>query len=251
VARDRTPGRASLCLFLYRRFAAAPEGALVLGHARTALKVVGKKLPGSPPDPVSREPPSGYHQEHMVRIPGILILHFGLVLFGCDNSDRALAKPPQAQPSGAEKAPGNGQQLEPGQREFLERKLKAHLQKQPEFANLRERLMTLGGLEVVPRDEPDLEKILARGISFSGGNVNLQPGDPSDCHRNTARLWKKEAGRVSIATGWALSSDGLWLQHSWAINGTTVIETTARRSSYFGYVLSPSEAADFCRRENQ
>ena len=47
-------------------------------------------------------------------------------------------------------------------------------------------------------------------------------------------------------TGYALSDDGLWRQHSWLIakpgRRWTVIETTCRRLLYYGVVLTEEEA---------
>ena len=67
----------------------------------------------------------------------------------------------------------------------------------------------------------------------------------SSCHRNVAAVWtKKKFGIVGIATGYALSDDGLWRQHSWGILRDGVLETTEKRLKYFGVVLQ-GERADF------
>jgi len=141
--------------------------------------------------------------------------------------------------------PKAGPALPADQKSFLERRLHEHLQKQPRFGELRTALLRCGGIEVVPRQEPDLEKLLARGKQMPSGSVSLRSGDPSDCHRNAAALWKKEDGRLAIATGWALSPDGLWRQHSWLCDGPMLIETTEKRDAYFGILLTAEEAGAF------
>jgi hypothetical protein len=50
---------------------------------------------------------------------------------------------------------------------------------------------------------------------------------------------------MKITTGWALSDDGLWRQHSWILRGKTVIETTETRVRYFGVTLTDAEAEQF------
>lgn len=43
---------------------------------------------------------------------------------------------------------------------------------------------------------------------------------------------------ASIGTGYALSDDGLWRQHSWGLEADgVVVETTFERRSYVGIVL--------------
>jgi hypothetical protein len=93
--------------------------------------------------------------------------------------------------------------------------------------------------------EPDLDKLLTRMQSWDGSEVITRRGNVSACHSNTARLW--ESGDVAgIATGYALSEDGLWRQHTWGISASgEPVETTLLRSAYAGYVLTAGEAADF------
>lgn len=56
-------------------------------------------------------------------------------------------------------------------------------------------------------------------------------------------------GRCSIATGYALSEDGLWRSHSWVIQPmkrtVRVWETTVKRVAYFGVVLTDEECEQF------
>lgn len=130
------------------------------------------------------------------------------------------------------------------QREFLEIRRLEHLQVYPDFTQLEQRLLSMGGKMVVPRREPDQDKVLSYGRLWSGP-VKFVKGLPCNCHGNVAGLWRRNPKRYHIATGWALSEDGLWRQHSWIVDGRTVIETTNPREKYFGFVLTPLEAQQF------
>lgn len=117
---------------------------------------------------------------------------------------------------------------------------------------LEEKLLELGGRCVVYIGEPDLEALLARGRAF-GGAARLILGQPCQCHMNAADLWEAHRGKLAIVTGYALSRDGLWRQHSWLLrthptaHQRSIIETTARRERYYGFVLDEREADAFCR----
>jgi hypothetical protein len=68
----------------------------------------------------------------------------------------------------------------------------------------------------------------------------------SSCHQNVASVWKKRRfGIVAIATGYALTQDGLWRQHSWGILRDGVLETTVVRVKYFGILLQGAAADRF------
>jgi hypothetical protein len=69
---------------------------------------------------------------------------------------------------------------------------------------------------------------------------------PSMCHGNALGLWLASGGGVRVATGYALSDDGLWRQHSWALVDGRLVETTpCPRLRYFGFELSHAEAEEF------
>lgn len=86
---------------------------------------------------------------------------------------------------------------------------------------LRDRILTFGGDEVLlnTRDE-DAEKVLERGQFFYGSKY-MKKGEDCRCHQNAAYLWDANRGRCQIATGYALSEDGLWRQHSWVVQPMT------------------------------
>lgn len=84
----------------------------------------------------------------------------------------------------------------------------------------------------------------------------MMVGKPSQCHRNSCELWmnNRKQFQVNIATGYALSSDGLWRQHTWLIHRyqtrtqsrMRLIETTEKRLGYFGFEMTAEEAMAFC-----
>jgi len=126
------------------------------------------------------------------------------------------------------------------QKEFLEKQLLQY----PELIPLRLKLLSIGGLEIVPREELDVEKILSRGKLIEKP-VKLT-GDPSSrCHSNSARIWYNNQDDCRIVTGWALSDDGLWRQHTWVIVGDDLLETTSERLKYFGFILNEMESLNF------
>jgi hypothetical protein len=73
----------------------------------------------------------------------------------------------------------------------------------------------------------------------------MRLGEPSACHPNAAMMFVRSRRRVRIASGYALSADGLWRQHSWGVDveDGRIIETTERRLRYYGIVLNDVETA--------
>lgn len=115
---------------------------------------------------------------------------------------------------------------------------------------LRNRLLSFGGEEVsMPVYEEDYDAIMQRGQFFYGDHARMMRGAPSQCHRNSALMWDANRGKCQIATGYALSEDGLWRQHSWVVQPLTlswrVWETTEKRLAYFGVVFNDDECEEF------
>ncbi|MDG4840276.1 hypothetical protein O7631_27430 [Micromonospora sp. WMMD967] len=101
-------------------------------------------------------------------------------------------------------------------------------------------LLSFGGSLVVPtlRPESDLEELLANRSAF-GSAVRCVQGDANQCHRNVAVRWI-DGVTESIGTGYALSDDELWRQHSWGVDPDgAVVETTDKRRTYVGVLLPP------------
>lgn len=135
----------------------------------------------------------------------------------------------------------------------LDSRLADYLTWQPEFATLVARLLALGGVRVAPPPlpDPDLALLLEGGQQWDG-DVMLQKGEAGQCHLNAAQLYMDDMQRFRIATGYALSADGLWRQHSWIHDsvsggGRCIIETTELRTCYYGVELTDAEAQSFVR----
>jgi hypothetical protein len=116
----------------------------------------------------------------------------------------------------------------------------------PALEPIKKKLLDIGGWAVcLPYVEEDSLRILS-GQRFSGRS-QLFLGQPSQCHSNSADLWSENRDKLKICTGYALSKDGVWRQHSWCydIENKIVIETTVKRIQYFGFFLTESESGDF------
>lgn len=99
-------------------------------------------------------------------------------------------------------------------------------------------LLSFGGSLVVPPGSPDADLgALLAGASAFRSRVRFSSEDAGDCHRNVAALWI-DGAIESIGTGYALSDDQLWRQHSWGVDADGVlVETTDERRAYVGIVL--------------
>jgi hypothetical protein len=126
----------------------------------------------------------------------------------------------------------------------LKKQTDEYLQINPEYKPLVDKLLNIGGdFVIIWRYEPDLDKLISRGKLFKN-KIILKQMDFSHCHENAAKLWFKNKN-LKIVTGWALSDDGLWRQHSWILKNNTIIETTEIREKYFGVILTEEEDEHF------
>lgn len=119
-----------------------------------------------------------------------------------------------------------------------------------EIKKLVRRLLSIGGNSVcVAFEEPSWwSRILAeRGESLSKCKVILQKGEPSNCHRNSAKLWRRNKNKYVLFKGYGLSEDGMWRQHWWLVrkDDGQIIETTTVRKIYFGIGYSSMSAESF------
>lgn len=121
---------------------------------------------------------------------------------------------------------------------------------------LRDKLLSIGGCEVcLPDVEEDLDDILQYGQVWDNITTQYKKGRPCQCHANSADLWYnnretcKNGHAVVLCTGYALSEDGVWRQHSWLIHvkprANVIIETTEPRVAYFGFGMSYEQAMNF------
>lgn len=115
----------------------------------------------------------------------------------------------------------------------------------PKHRPLKNILLGIGGWGVCINLEPDLEKIVERGMRFPGRSKSMK-GEPCRCHSNSAFCWDANRELCTICTGYALSRDGMWRQHSWVFtHDGVVVETTEKRVAYWGYLMTPDECEAF------
>ena len=141
----------------------------------------------------------------------------------------------------------NASEIGKSQRSMLRRRLRAAVAEQPEIKALRTLLLDLAGTELVapPRCDFDIPILITAGFVM-GGPIKLKIMGRSACHQNLARLWgRKRSGLIGIGTGYALSGDGLWRQHSCGVARQGVVETTQMREMYFGRLLQGQDADRF------
>jgi len=123
-----------------------------------------------------------------------------------------------------------------------------------DFKELEEILLNEAGDKVQEVYEEDLDELINRGVFYSDDLVMKQvPMSPSKCHRNVAEFyqnWMDEHNspdEIGLLTGWALSNDGIWRQHSWIIlwYDDMIIETTEPRTWYYGIEKKGKDLGEF------
>jgi hypothetical protein len=116
----------------------------------------------------------------------------------------------------------------------------------PSYRELEERLLGIGGNRVDFRLEPDLATLLAHGNAYRPDRRVFESMSNS-CHENASELWVRDYPDTDIVTGWALSDDGCWRQHTWGFRpeGGTWVETTEPRIAGYGIALVGQEALQF------
>jgi hypothetical protein len=104
-----------------------------------------------------------------------------------------------------------------------------------------------GHVTCMQHDEPDLDELLSIGYFVYGEGAALKLGQPKVAHKNAALLWREDSQRYVIVTGYGLSQDGMWRQHSWCYDKhlKKIIETTYLRVAYYGFDLGAVASADF------
>ena len=133
-----------------------------------------------------------------------------------------------------------------GQRIFLRENLEGTLRQSPGLIPLWERLSERDGVAaVLPVVEDDAKELLAHGVFASGSDVKMVSGRVGQCHSNAAALYVARPECTRLVTGYALSDDGIWRQHSWAERHGRILETTLERTCYFGVVLEGDRLDDF------
>lgn len=115
---------------------------------------------------------------------------------------------------------------------------------------LKMRLLGFGGTEVKlgMDSEDELDRILFDGMLFDNDVIRLNGGF-GQCHKNVATKYKKfKSDGFRIISGYALSDNDIWVQHSWGLNSSDkIMETTGNNyQKYYGYILNESESDEFC-----
>jgi hypothetical protein len=116
---------------------------------------------------------------------------------------------------------------------------------------LKAKLLSIGGQRISPQPNEPGAVVTARYGTLEEFPVTLRKMEANRCHHNVKVLWttrKPKSRLAGIGHGYALSEDGMWRPHSWAISGTKgnyrIIETTTEiRIKYFGVSLF-GEGAD-------
>jgi len=104
-----------------------------------------------------------------------------------------------------------------------------------------------GGALVVPPRAPDpmIGMLGEQATLVVPAEVVHRTGEQSECHANVAALWRS-GEVVAIGTGYALSRDSLWREHSWGWDESgRLVETTELRERYFGVRLQSEGAERF------
>lgn len=127
---------------------------------------------------------------------------------------------------------------------LLDNRLREAIARQPKIRTLRKLLLEIGGAELVAPPAPDSNVPLLIDSGFiMAGPVRHKVMRAGSCHRSVSRVWRrKRSGIVGVGTGYALSEDGLWRQHSWGVQREGILETTVPRSKYFGLLLQGADA---------
>lgn len=125
---------------------------------------------------------------------------------------------------------------------------------------LRDRLLSINGESVcLPDIEEDYDNIMTYGQIWIGQKkIQMMRGTPCQCHRNACELYLANRnfkdGILRIATGYALSKDSMWRQHSWLVlrkaRSYKIIETTEKRELYFGFCMNDEMTENFCYWNN-
>jgi len=115
------------------------------------------------------------------------------------------------------------------------------------IASLKAKLFAIAGNKIFPQPCPFVSEIASHGVLVELP-VKLRQMDGNRCHHNVASLWeqrKKYSRLKAIATGYALSEDGMWRWHTWGLAATHILETAVVRLQYFGIPMDAEDADAF------
>jgi hypothetical protein len=114
----------------------------------------------------------------------------------------------------------------------------------PSLADLRALLLSLGGEMVCdwnlgPTAENVAWATTTLGMLWPVSGRKKMHGYPCECHENAKRQQDRFPNRYRAITGFALGTDGMWRQHSWAFDfkegklADTIYGSDNK--TYFGY----------------
>ena len=138
------------------------------------------------------------------------------------------------------------------QRAFLDNRLVEVIRESPMGEKLRQLAKTLIGISgthvSLPVIEEDINAILTRSRAWDHPDITMRRGRACHCHGNSCDLWDANRDRLVLCTGYALSKDGIWRQHSWCWwpGQDRIAETTTKREVYYGFEMTDDEAEQFC-----
>ena len=93
-----------------------------------------------------------------------------------------------------------------------------------------------------------MARILGAGALIDGAGARLYPGKPISCHENSAYFCLDNPDCRAAMSGYALSEDGVWREHSWGVEklskGPRLVETTVPRLAYYGFLRTIDETQD-------
>jgi hypothetical protein len=113
---------------------------------------------------------------------------------------------------------------------------------------LATKLLAYGGTKVViPYLEPDILELFKRGTIVQMNKLRIIKGYRNSCHSNSAKYSLKHPG-TTMYTGYALSDDDMWRQHSWVVDTKGIIETTEKRIAYFGIPYTIEQAQQLAQQ---
>lgn len=142
------------------------------------------------------------------------------------------------------------QEYHPSRKKYFDQALENACKTEPAARKLFDKLKNIGGehvkFQLYDGRIPFVTRLLRKGQIWSGRRSVLRNGEPCRCHSNAAEYWAGSGGMLPIVTGYALSGDNAWREHTWNISRSgTVLESTDYRAAYFGTVLTSRDSLAF------
>ncbi len=134
-------------------------------------------------------------------------------------------------------------------KDWWPKKNKKDAKKEPALAQLLDKLQKIAPNTWVVHNpalmfDPQLPLVAREGKRWKTGSLKYEQGKPNSCHWNAAGLCRDDK-RLKLVTGYALSSNGTWHQHTWAVNDKGIVETTYKYAAYFGVELTGAQRKAF------